>query len=111
MHKKIILSAIGLTLLGSVAVLAQGQPAAPQKPMTFFIAGAVPPTGNLGGIAGADRICQNLAMAVGAGNNTRHAYLSPRHQGHNPPANPPPRTGPGPSSTANTSLTPSTPSA
>ena len=96
MHKKIIVSAIGLTLLGSAAVLAQGQPAAPQKPMTFFIAGAVPGTGNLGGIAGADRICQNLAMAVGAGNHTWHAYLSQQQQGNEPAINARGRIGAGP---------------
>src|SRR3977135_361898 len=96
MHKKIILSAIGLTLLGSAAVLAQGQPAAPPKPMTFFIAGTVPGTGNLGGLAGADRICQNLAMAVGAGNHTWHAYLSQQHQGNEPAINARARIGAGP---------------
>ena len=37
MNKKIILSAVGITLLGSAAVLAQGQPAGPPKPMSFFI--------------------------------------------------------------------------
>ena len=100
MHKKIIVSAIGLTVLGSVAVLAQGQPAAPQKPMTFFIAGAVPGTGNLGGIAGADRICQNLAMAVGAGNHTWHAYLSQQQQGNEPAINARARIGAGPWYTA-----------
>ena len=47
MNRRIILSAVGITLLGSAAVLAQGQPAGPQKPMTFFIAGAVPGTGDL----------------------------------------------------------------
>jgi hypothetical protein len=96
MHKKIIVSAIGLTLLGSVAVLAQGQPAAPPKPMTFFIAGAVPGTGNLGGLAGADRICQNLAQAVGAGAHTWHAYLSQQQQGNEPAINARGRIGPGP---------------
>src|SRR5258708_11559294 len=93
MHKKIILSAIGLTLLGSAAVLAQGQPAAPPKPMTFFIAGAVPGTGNLGGLAGADRICQNLAMAVGAGNHTWHAYLRQQPPGNEPALKSPRRIG------------------
>src|ERR1700686_4757992 len=96
MHKRIIVSAIGLTLLGSVAVLAQGQPAGPQHPMTFFIATAVPGTGNLGGLAGADRICQNLAQAVGAGNHTWHAYLSQQQQGNEPAVNARGRIGPGP---------------
>ena len=76
MTKGILLFAAAVTLLGSAAVLAQGQPAPPQHGMTFFIAGAVPGTGNLGGLAGADRICQNLATAVGAGAHTWRAYLS-----------------------------------
>ena len=75
MNKRIILSAVAVTLLGSAAVLAQGQQA-PQHPMTFFVADAVPGTGNLGGLAGADRICQNLATAAGAGSHVWHAYLS-----------------------------------
>src|SRR5436853_6973455 len=95
MHKKIIVSAIGLTLLGSAAVLAQGQPAGPQKPMTFFIASTVPGTGNLGGLAGADRICQNLAQGAGAGNHTWHAYLSQQQQGNEPAVNARGRIGPG----------------
>src|ERR1700680_3977483 len=76
MNKRIILSAIGATLLGSAAVLAQGQPAGPQHPMTFFVAREVPGTGNLGGLAGADDICQRLAAGAGAGNHMWHAYLS-----------------------------------
>jgi hypothetical protein len=44
--------------------------------MTFFVASAVPGGGNLGGVVGADRICQSLAQAHGAGNHTWHAYLS-----------------------------------
>ncbi len=32
--------------------------------------------GNVGGLAGADELCQNLAAAVGAGEKTWHAYLS-----------------------------------
>ena len=32
--------------------------------------------GNVGGLAGADEFCQNLAAAVGAGDKTWHAYLS-----------------------------------
>ena len=96
MNKKILVAAMGLTLLGSAAVLAQGQPAAPQKPMTFFIASTVPGTGNLGGIAGADRICQNLAMGAGAGNHTWHAYMSQQAQGNEPAVNARGRIGHGP---------------
>src|SRR5438477_361856 len=52
MKMKLVASAIAVTLLGSAAVLAQGQgPAqqaqAPAHPMTFFVASTVPGTGNL----------------------------------------------------------------
>src|SRR5437588_11396085 len=79
MNRTIILSAIGLTLAGSAIVLAAP---APQQPMSFFVTSTVPGTGNLGGLAGADQICQNLAAAAGAGNKTWHAYLSQQAQGN-----------------------------
>jgi hypothetical protein len=43
---------------------------------TFFVTSSTSVTGNLGGLRGADAICQNLANIVGAGNRTWHAYLS-----------------------------------
>lgn len=74
MKQKIILTALGTALLGSAAVLAAE---AQQQPMSFFVTSATPTgTGNLGGLAGADQICQNLAAAAGAGGKTWHAYLS-----------------------------------
>ena len=94
MNRKIAFSAIGISLLGSAAVLAQGQ--APQHPMTFFVAREVPGTGNLGGLAGADAICQRLATGVGAGNHTWHAYLSVSQAGNEPSVNARGRIGPGP---------------
>jgi hypothetical protein len=42
---------------------------------------------NLGGIAGADRICQTLAAAAGGGGKTWHAYLSARGRGGQPAVN------------------------
>lgn len=50
----------------------------PQKNrMTFFVTSVGSGKGaDLGGLAGADRHCQNLAQAVGAGNRTWRAYLS-----------------------------------
>ena len=96
MNKKIILSAIAVTLLGSAAVLAQGQPAQPQMPMSFFVASTVPGHGNLGGLAGADQICQNLAAAAGAGNKTWHAYMSQEQRGNTPRVNARGRIGQGP---------------
>lgn len=44
--------------------------------MSFFVSSTGSPTGNLGGLEGADQRCQKLADAVGAGAKTWHAYLS-----------------------------------
>lgn len=47
------------------------------KAMSFFVASAGSGNGaNLGGLAGADKHCQSLADAVGAGKRTWRAYLS-----------------------------------
>jgi len=46
-------------------------------PMTFFVTSANPGKGgDLGGLEGADRHCQSLAAAAGAGDRTWRAYLS-----------------------------------
>lgn len=47
---------------------------------TFFVSSTTSTTANLGGLAGADTRCQNLAVAAGiAGTKTWHAYLSVEH--------------------------------
>jgi hypothetical protein len=54
-------------------------PTPPEKSkMTFFVTstGTGADGGNLGGLAGADKKCQDLATAVGAGDHTWRAYLS-----------------------------------
>lgn len=87
-----------LILLGSSLVLAQ-QPAQqqPPQPMTFFVASAGSGNGaNLGGLAGADQICQTRAQAVGAGNHTWHAYLSTQASGGQSAVNARDRIGSGP---------------
>lgn len=56
---------------------AEGQPPSPN--MNFFVTSSVRKTANLGGLSGADKICQDSAAAVGAGNKTWHAYLSVEH--------------------------------
>jgi hypothetical protein len=63
--------------------LATGMPAkAQQAGMTFFVTSAGPGKGaDLGGLAGADRHCQQLADAAGAGGKTWHAYLSTQGAG------------------------------
>lgn len=44
--------------------------------LSFFVSSTGSTTGNLGGLAGADKRCQDLATAVGAGSRTWRAYLS-----------------------------------
>jgi hypothetical protein len=95
MDKRLAIAAIAATLCGSAAVLAAQAPA-PQQPMSFFVAGTVPGTGNLGGLAGADQICQNLAAASGAGSKTWHAYLSQEQRGNTPRVDARTRIGTGP---------------
>ncbi|HMA57762.1 MAG TPA: lectin, partial [Pseudolabrys sp.] len=63
-------------LLSVVAATAQ------QSNMTFFVTSAGPGKGaDLGGLAGADRHCQELAASAGAGAKTWHAYLSTQGAG------------------------------
>jgi hypothetical protein len=53
------------------------EPSGGGNPMTFFITSTGPGRGaDLGGLEGADRHCQSLAAAAGAGNKTWRAYLS-----------------------------------
>src|SRR5207247_9782443 len=65
--------------------------------MSFFITSAGSGNGaNLGGLAGADAICQRLAASVGAGNKTWRAYLSTSAVGGQPAVNARDRIGRGP---------------
>ena len=48
----------------------------PANTLSFFVTSTTNPTGNLGGLRGADALCQSLATAVGAGSKTWRAYLS-----------------------------------
>jgi hypothetical protein len=89
---------------GSILVFAGqppagGQPPAQQQqqPMSFFITSTGGGNGaNLGGLAGADRHCQMLASAAGAGSKTWHAYLSASAASGQPAVNARDRIGPGP---------------
>ena len=76
---RLIVTAVGVAVLsGAFLAIAQQPPAQPpQQPMSFFITSAGSGKGaNLGGLAGADRICQTLATAAGSTGKTWHAYLS-----------------------------------
>ena len=50
---------------------------------SFFVTSARSTTGNLGGLRGADRICQDLASAAGIGSTTWRAYLSAERDADN----------------------------
>ena len=58
-------------------LLVSGGAQAQQGDMTFFVTSAGSGKGaDLGGLAGADKHCQSLAQAAGAGKRTWRAYLS-----------------------------------
>jgi len=64
------------------ALCAVGLAHSQQANMTFFVTSAGSGKGaDLGGLEGADRICQTLAQAAGAGGKTWRAYLSTQGQG------------------------------
>jgi hypothetical protein len=86
-----------IAVIGFCVALAQQPPAQPPQPMSFFITSAGSGNGaNLGGIAGADRICQTLAAAAGRGDKTWHAYLSASAANGQPAVNARDRIGSGP---------------
>lgn len=71
MNRLLMASILALTATTGAAM------AQDRSQMTFFITSANPGNGaNFGGLEGADRHCQTLAAAVGAGNRTWRAYLS-----------------------------------
>ena len=78
MTKTLVVAAIFLCALGAYEALAQD--ADPRT--SFFLTSVGPGKGaDLGGLAGADQYCQNLAESVGVGNKTWHAYLTTTGQG------------------------------
>ena len=72
-------------MLGSIAVLTVGLSGgayAQASAMTFFITSAGSGKGaDFGGLAGADKLCQSLAAAAGAGGREWRAYLSTQGAG------------------------------
>ncbi len=81
----------------SLVALTQQQPAQPPAPMGFFITSTGPGKGgDLGGLAGADKHCQTLATAAGAGSRTWRAYLSTSAAGGQKAVNARDRIGRGP---------------
>jgi hypothetical protein len=97
--RSLAIAAIAATAVAGAAAEAQ-QPPPPKpapQPMGFFITSAGPGNGaNLGGLEGADKHCQTLAAAAGAGNRTWRAYLSTQPAGGQPGVNARDRIGTGP---------------
>jgi hypothetical protein len=87
-----------LLIVASVALLGlSGTVEAQQSNMSFFITRAGPGKGgDLGGLEGADRHCQMLAQAAGAGNKRWRAYLSTQAAGGSQAVNARDRIGRGP---------------
>ena len=96
---KMLAALVSSVVLGAYLVEAQQPPPAPaqQQPMSFFVTSVGLGNGaNLGGLAGADRHCQALATAAGAGAKTWHAYLSTSASGGQAAVNARDRIGSGP---------------
>ncbi len=71
-----VLAVSALAMAGFSAGLSAAE-SVPDKKMSFFVTSVGSGKGgDLGGLAGADKHCQNLATAVGAGKRTWRAYLS-----------------------------------
>ena len=69
--------AFHVAAVAAAAVLAACGSMMSKPDMTFFVSSAGSGKGgDLGGAAGADRLCTSLATAAGASNHTWHAYLS-----------------------------------
>lgn len=67
-----------------------------QASLSFFVSSTGSATANLGGLAGADKRCQDLATDVGAGARTWRAYLSVEDGGNGQPVHAKDRIGTGP---------------
>lgn len=91
-----VVALISACTLAAAVGWAQQPP--PQSPnMTFFVTSAGLANGaDLGGLEGADRQCQKLAQAAGAGARTWRAYLSTQAVDSTPAINARDRIGPGP---------------
>jgi len=96
-----------LAIVIAAACSKDSSPVSPSGPrMSFFVSSATSVTGNLGGLAGADATCQQLAAAVGQGARTWRAYLSVERDASNGnrPTNARDRIGTGPWYNANLAL-------
>jgi hypothetical protein len=73
---------IGVQMVACVALLCASAAQAQQANMTFFVSSVgIGKGADLGGLAGADKHCQDLAASAGAGGKTWHAYMSTQGAG------------------------------
>ena len=73
---------MGAPVVTCLALLCAAPALAQQANMTFFVTSVGLGKGaDLGGLAGADKHCQELAQSAGAGAKTWHAYLSTQGDG------------------------------
>ena len=85
------MTAVSIALVAAQPAHAQG------AATTFFVTSTgIGNGGNLGGLAGADNYCQQLAQAAGAGGKTWRAYLSTQAVDGQPAVNARDRIGKGP---------------
>src|SRR3954466_15587841 len=83
--------------IAAIAFLASQPAQAQNAGTTFFVtSNGIGNGGNLGGLAGADNYCQQLAQAAGAGTKTWRAYLSSQAADGKPAENARDRIGKGP---------------
>ncbi len=73
---------LAIMTCAAVAAIGIAGIAQSQNAMSFFITSTgMGKGGDVGGLAGADKHCQDLAQAAGAGGKTWHAYLSTQGAG------------------------------
>ena len=91
----VLAAAVGLAVAGCASM-------SPTSSTGFFVTSKGGGKGaELGGLAGADKLCQDLAAAAGAGGKTWRAYLSTTAAGTTPAVNARDRIGAGPWKNAN----------
>ena len=92
-----VFRAMALCGIAAASLAGCASPRGSGPPTTFFITSANPGQGgNLGGLVGADALCEKLASAAGVGGRNWHAYLSTQAMGGAAAVNARDRIGKGP---------------
>src|SRR5207247_9410254 len=83
MTSRIVALALAATFAAACTKSNTAAPTPSGPTMSFFVTSSRSPTGNIGGLRGADALCQSLATNAGAGNKTRRAYPSVQRDADN----------------------------